>query len=293
VVEPQIARRTWRTVEPIHSAMYFDPEARACYDRIGLGNMTLQYFASRAAPLGPVSAEVVISTFFNFCPDLVRAAIPKAWELATPERVLAARIEGAEQLLLRAFGALAEGPDIAEAARLARRAAEAACVHLEGRPLFAAHASLPWPDDDSPHLVLWHAQTLLREYRGDGHIAVLLADGLTGLEALVIHAATGELPVKSLRVTRAWPDEEWNATVEALQQRGVLQPGDELVLTTLGTQQRAAIEQRTDELSVPAYAVLGEDGCARLRSLARPLSQALMATGVLVFNVPTLPEESA
>jgi hypothetical protein len=291
VVDSLIARRTWRTVEPIHSAMYFDADARACYDRIGLDNLTLQYFASRAAPLGAVSAEVVISTFFNFCPDLVRSAIPKVWEMVTPERVLAARLDGADQLLRRAFGDLVTAPELEEAAALARRAAETACEHPEGRPLFAGHASLPWPDDDSPHLVLWHAQTLLREYRGDGHIAVLLADGLTGLEALVIHAATGEISPKSLRVTRAWPDDEWNATVEALQQRGVLEQGDALALTAQGTEQRALVEQRTDELSAPAYAALGEDGCARLRALARPFSQAVIDTGVLVFNVQTLPED--
>ena len=97
--------------------------------------------------------------------------------------------------------------------------------------------------------------------------------------------------MKSLRVTRAWPDEDWNATVESLQQRGVLEPGDALTLSPVGKEQRAAVEQRTDELSTPAYTALGDDGCARLRALARPFSQAVLDTGVVVFNVPTLADD--
>jgi hypothetical protein len=59
----------------------------------------------------------------------------------------------------------------------------------DGRPLHAGHAELPWPD--SPLAALWHAITLLREYRGDGHIIALVANGPRGLEALITCAATG------------------------------------------------------------------------------------------------------
>ena len=78
------------------------------------------------------------------------------------------------------------------AAELARAAAEEASRRIEGRPLAAAHADVAWPAE--PHLVLWHAQSILREYRGDGHIALLVVHGLSGVEALVTHAAAGDVP---------------------------------------------------------------------------------------------------
>lgn len=278
MMEPTIARRTWRTVEPIHGMIYFSPEAAAEYEALGLTGR-LGYFASRAAPMGTVPAEVVIATFYNFRPALVRASIPEAWLLATRDQILDARVRGADAALRRSLPDAIGSPELSEAATLARRAAVIACEHLDGRPLFAGHASLPWPDET--HLVLWHAQTLLREFRGDGHIAALVTAGLSGLEAAITHVATGEVPSAVLVSTRAWPEDEWRAGVEALRARGILESGDELALTETGRIQRQWIEDATDAAAVVAYETLGEDGCARLRALARPWSKAIIDSGFL------------
>jgi hypothetical protein len=277
-MDPTIARRTWRTLEPLHGMIYFSSEAAAAFDALGLvGRMG--YFGSRSAPMGAVGAEVVIATFYNFRPELVRASIPAAWERATPEQIIAARLQAADGALRRYLADALGTPELAEAATLARRAAETACAHVEGRPLFAGHASLPWPDED--HLVLWHAQTLLREYRGDGHIAALVTAGLSGLEAAITHVATGEVPGAVLVSTRAWPADEWDAGVDALRARGILEPGGEVVLTEAGQRQRQWIEDATDASAVAAYVPLGDDGCARLRALARPWSRAVIDSGLL------------
>ena len=156
------------------------------------------------------------------------------------------------------------------AAELARTAAEEAGRRAEGRPLAAAHADIAWPA--APHLVLWHAQSILREYRGDGHIAQLVVHGLSGTEALVTHAAAGDVPAHLLRATRGWPLEAWDDAVDALRQRGWLEQGDELRFTELGATQRRALEEGTDALAAAPYAVLGEERCAELRALARPWS---------------------
>jgi hypothetical protein len=282
-LDPMIARRTWRTVEPIHGMIYFSPEAAQEFERLGLvGRMG--YFGSRAAPMGAVGAEVVIATFYNFRPALVRASIPAAWERATPTEILAARAVAADGALRRSLPDAIGTPELAEAARLARHAAETACEHIEGRPLFAGHASLPWPDAD--HMVLWHAQTLLREYRGDGHIAALVSAGLSGLEAAITHVATGDVPGAVLVSTRAWPEGEWSAAVEGLRARGILASGNDLVLTDAGRAQRQWIEDTTDVAAVAAYEPLGEDGCARLRALARPWSRAIIDGGLLADLPP-------
>src|SRR5207237_8732512 len=180
----------------------------------------------------------------------------------------------ADAALRRALGDAVGAPEMARAAALARTAAEAATEYVEGRPLFAAHARLDWPDE--PHLVLWHAQTLLREYRGDGHVAALTAAGLTGIEALVVHAATGEVAADVLKATRAWSDEQWATGVESVRSRGWLADGDDLRLSPSGAAHRQQVEDATDRLAVHAYSALGEEACSELRAVARPFSQSVV-----------------
>jgi hypothetical protein len=283
-VDALTARKTWRTAEPVHGAIYFAEEAGEVYGRLGLHGQQ-GYFASRAAAMGAVGPEVVIATFFNFNPDLVRQAIPSAWERATPAQVLEARLEVADRMLRRHCGdGIVGSPEVAEAAELAGTAARTAARHPEGRPLFAAHAELPWPD--APHLRLWHAQTLLREFRGDAHVALLTVEGIDGCEALVLHAATGEVPAAALLATRAWPDASWMEAEERLRARGLL--AIDGTLTAEGRAHRQSVEDRTDALSVAPYAAIGEDGCDRLRALTRPLSKAIVAGGGVGFR-PSAP----
>ncbi|MCS7479613.1 hypothetical protein ACFFQW_19600 [Umezawaea endophytica] len=270
------ARELWRILEPLHGMIYFAPEAQERYAALGL-DRSAGYFASRAAAMGPVSAEVVVATFYNFNPVIVHAAIPAAWEKATPAALLEARLDAVDHALRRGLGELAD--DVSELADLARVAADRARLTPQGRPLFAAHASLPWPED--PLLVLWHAQTLLREYRGDGHLAALLLEGLSGLEALVVHAASGEVSVEGLRRSRGWSEEEWAAATEGLRERGVVDAGGGL--SESGVELRARVEGRTDAAAESVYAGLGAVERERFVELARPLSRAVVASGMLPF----------
>ena len=288
-VAPVVARKTWRTLEPIHGMVYFVPEGPEVYESIGLKGARVGYFGSRAAAFGPVPAEVVISTFYNFCPSLVRRCIPAAWEQAPPADILAARLEVVDRSLTRLLGSEAlKSSEMSEAADLARRAADAIAGDVAGRPLFAAHASLEWPGP--AHLVLWHAQTLLREYRGDGHIAALLMADLDPVETLVSHAATGDIPAEGLRATRAWPQEDWDAGVQRLADRGLVSTDGELHFTDEGRQLRLDIEDATDMSAVRPYSALGDEGCARLRELGRPISQAVVSSGGLTADPKRLLE---
>jgi hypothetical protein len=256
--------------------IYFVPEARRRYADLGLSGRA-GYFASRSAAFGRASAELVISTFYNFNPRFVRKAVAGVWDAATPQQVLDARYAAASEALRRA--GIHELPAFDEVLALTSRAAEAACERAQGRPLFAAHAALPWPQE--PVLRLWHAQTLLREFRGDGHVACLLSEDIGGLEALVLHAATGEVPLDFLKASRAWPEEEWAATAERLRTRGLLD-GDSL--SSEGVLLRRHIEDRTDRLALPAYAALGEADCERLAELASPFGRAVVEAGLLKLD---------
>jgi len=270
-VDPVIARKVNRTANPYASVIFLAAEADAAYAAAGLPRGPMGYFAGRAAPMGPVPAEVVIATFYNFQPDLVRSCIPAAWSYADPVTILAHRLPAVDAALRRILGdAAVSGPEVAEAAALARIAAEA--CQPEGRALFAGHASLPWPVE--PHLALWHALTLLREHRGDGHLMALQAAGYSGCEALVMHAAIGEVSA-SLVATRAWSPQQWQEAVDSLRGRGLLDADG--AATEAGRAHREAVEHQTDLLSIAPLEALGEMGALRLRESIRPMSIAIAA----------------
>ncbi|HZI38532.1 MAG TPA: hypothetical protein VFF24_09520 [Acidimicrobiia bacterium] len=267
------ARRMWPAFETYHAHIYFVPEAGEAYRRLGLKGGWMGYFASRAAALGPASAELVTAVFFNFHPAMVARALPDAWELAPPEDVVAARLETADVALRRLIPDHIGSPAEAEAAALAREAVEAPA--LSGRPLFAALRSLPWPDQ--PHLVLWHACTLLREHRGDGHVASLTAAGVDGCEAHVTLTATGSVPRDTLQSNRKWSDEEWKAAEDRLRARGWLDAAGRL--TDAGRAGRAEVEARTDKLAEEPWRALGPERTERLLELLTPMARAINAAG--------------
>jgi hypothetical protein len=274
VLDPAAIARAHRAIEPLHSHLYFAPEHDERFSALGLKPGRMSYFAGRAAPMGAVGAGVVTATFYNFSPSLVAHMIPRAWALASPEQVLAARLDAARASLTRLLGEeSASSAEVAELGALLREACEV--LTPEGRPLYAAHADLPWPDE--PLLALWHGATLLREYRGDGHIAALLHAGLTGLEALITHTATGRgFTEPAARATRGWRDEEWAAGCGALTDRGLL---DDAGLTEDGASLRAHIEAQTDALSADPWLLLGPDRTARVVELGKELSRRLVAGG--------------
>src|SRR6266702_1041865 len=189
VTVDHVSRRMWRALEPYHALVYFIPETRQRTDALGLKGGWMSYFGTRAAPLGPVPAEVVTALFYHFHPSMVRRAIPDAWSYASPDALAEARVAAAG---LGGGGALA--------------------ASTAGRATGGGNAALPWPDE--PHLRLWHAATILREVRGDGHVAALMVGGLSPCEALVTASAAGGPPAEMLQANRRWSQDEWAETVE-------------------------------------------------------------------------------
>lgn len=200
-IEPGQVRRLWHLLEPLHAVLYYAPESFEEAAALGFGTEERwpSYFPYRAAPLGPVGAERVASAFYSFSPRMVDEHITSAWRTASPQEVLAARERSVDRAYRALLGDGIAGPGMAEAAALARRAAEAA--DTAGRPLAAAGAALDWPEP--PHLQLWHAATILREHRGDGHLAALLVAGLDPVESLVSFAAIGAASVERFE-SRGW-----------------------------------------------------------------------------------------
>lgn len=272
-----LSRQCWRATEPVHAQVYFAPEPREELAALGHdldANPAAGYFVPRSAAFGAVGPGAVVASFFSFAPPLVELGLRDAWVPATPAQVVEARWRGAHRALRRLCGDLLDAAELAEAVRLARRATEGCAP--DGRPLYAAHADLDWPDPLP--LQLFHAITLLREHRGDGHVAVLVAEGISGLESAVLHVAQGDAWTREpLRKRRGWSREQWDAAVERLRDRGWLDAQERF--TEQGAAARAHVEARTDLLALPPWQRLGEDDCKRLRSLVRPLSTAVVEGG--------------
>lgn len=267
------ARFLWQRLEPYHGLIYFVPEADQHYTALGLDPGMMGYFGSRAAAMGAVPADVVVATFFNFEPSGVHAVVPEVWRRAAPEQLWSARLTAVDAALRRLVGDRVGSDEIARAASMLRRIVPA--CRPEGRPLFAGHLAQAWPDE--PHLALWFGITLLREFRGDGHVAALTADGVSGVEALVIHGATGAVAPRVLQATRAWGDEDWAAARRGLVARGWLTAEGEL--TAVGRRHRDEVERRTDELAAAPWALLDEDEQIWLAALGKDLSATIVAAG--------------
>jgi hypothetical protein len=274
VASPATARRLWALGEPFHALTYFADECRSAAEAAGLRGFWNGYFAMRAAPLGPVGAEVVTATFYNFAPEFVARRVPGVWEAADPAAALAARLAGVDAAVRRVLGE--EWPGSAAAAEAAGLLAVAAsAVDAPGRPLAAANAGLPVPPE--PHLAVWQSLTTLREHRGDGHNAALLQRGISGVGAHVLAAAAGRTAREWLLRARGWDDVGWDAAADELAARGWLAGGE---LTAEGAAIVAAVESDTDRLALGPWRALGDAGCDRLAELLRPVRRAVVAGGV-------------
>ena len=265
-----VARRMYDLVEPLGLVPYFADESDEALMALGLRNQWDAYFAGRAAPLGrDVPAEVVHAIFYNFAPGEVARHIPRVWDLTTPEAALAARERGCVAGMRRILGELADDPGVARAGDLLLRAATSASI--EGRPLFAALRTVPVPQE--PVARLWHAATLLREHRGDGHIVALMAEGIGGTEAHVLHALSVDTPAKEFG--RVWhlPDAQLTAVIDGMRARGLV--GADGWLTAAGRATKERVEALTDRLAEAPYHALSPGELDRVVAGLEPIAVAL------------------
>ncbi|CAL9605775.1 hypothetical protein SUDANB106_05539 [Streptomyces sp. enrichment culture] len=262
------ARALWTLLEPVHAVTYFAPEARDAFEDAGLRGFWRGYFAGRAAPLGETGPEPVTAAFFGFAPAMVARALPALWAVATPERALEARRAGAGAALRRLLAG--HGRQAEEAAALLLPVVRD--LDCAGRVLAAANRALPVPAD--PLERLWHAATVLREHRGDGHVAALVAAGFDGCEILVLRAGI-DLPRGELQPYRGWSDDEWRAAGRRLAARGLLDPGGRA--TPEGRLAHRAAEEATDRAAARPWQGLDAATGERLSRLLTPVARAAAA----------------
>ncbi len=285
------ARRMWTLFEPVHVVTYFAAEALSAFEQAGLRGFWRGYFAGRTAPVGQVGAAPAVATFFNFAPVMVARALPAVWELISPAATLAVREAGAVASLRRVLGLADDesvpGPVAAASEMLA---GVAASVDVAGRTLGAANLALDAPAE--PLARLWHAATVLREHRGDGHVAALVAADIDGTEALALRAGVdladgGARSHVSAGWTRAqmqpirgWTDEQWDAAAGRLAGRGLLQRDG--AATQAGVDLHRDVEAATDAAAARPWAALPGGQADELAGHLLPIARACAA----VFPYP-------
>lgn len=277
--ERPLSRRMWELIEPLHMVTYFCAESREQLKAVGIKRFWMGYFAGRSAPMGAVGAGVVDAAFFNFAPAWVAAAIPAAWDLAAPATVVEARAAGAAATLRRLVpGIEAEAPKIVPLLNSAVRSA-----NCQGRPLAAANQLVDLPDD--PVAALWQCTTTLREHRGDGHVAALVANGIDGVEAHLLKIGTGAITAALVKDARGWPETAWEAATERLTARNLLD--DTGALTDDGWALTRSLESTTDRIAAGPYVDgLTDAGISLLPTLLRPMSRAVSASGEIPVATP-------
>ena len=281
-----LARQIWRRLEPFHAITYFAKESHAAFEAVGMKGFWMGYFAGRAAAMGRVGPKLVTATFYNFHRSRVERAVPDCWAITSPNAILRARLDGMVDALAPIIDIDLE--DLRLLSPLAHTMAEAASEDIGGRPLFAAHTEVPWPEHGAA-LQAWWAATLIREHRGDGHVVALVDAGVGPCEALVLQSTYAGVPRTTLQGSRNWPDDDWDAAVESLAARGwVSTRGGP---TDAGRDGLARIERRTDELASGPVAAIGVDAASALAEAALPVAQAVMKSGVIPAITPIFADD--
>jgi len=265
------ARRMFELVEAIGVIPYSADEPNEAMFALGFTNYWDTYFAGRAAPLGRVPAEVVDALFYNFAPGEVARHIPNVWRTTTPDAAIAAREAGCVAALRRVLGDQVDAPSFPRAADLLLRAATSA--PFEGRPMYAALRAIPIPDEVVARL--FHAASLLREHRGDGHIAALMIEGVGGLEAHVLVALDMGMPATSFGRIHHLPRAQLAAVIDGLRDRGLI--GDDGWLSDQGRAVKQRVEAFTDDLAAKPYESLAPGELDELMATLEPLATRLVA----------------
>ncbi len=261
------ARRLWDVLEPIAASVYFAPEVHRAYEAVGHGGPSrtvdgveypngLAYFTSRGACLGDgVSGHVIASAFGVFKRPMVIDAVDAGWRIADGPTIVAARDAGMVASLTRILGTpnLPDAPDgLGWATGVLKRMADAA--PSEGRALSAGLRSLGYPG--SPMGDFWRAGDIVREHRGDCHIAAWIGADLDATEIGLLTDPWRGQPLRGWVRSRGWTEGELDAACDRLRGRGLLD-GD--ALSDAGRTLRESIESHTDAMQRRVIDALGDD----------------------------------
>lgn len=262
-----IARRCGFESHRLVGWIYWDPTAIANYAALGVPDGTGYYIATRAAPLAAGGDAAVIAAFGSIHADFIRFSLGLCRTHTTFEAAAAARDAAVVTGLHSFVPEVTEGlADLGEALW-----AVADALSPAGRVLFATHRDWPRPDD--PLLSAWLAVNCIREWRGDTHWAIQIAEGLSMTAAGVLDGAWRHYADDWLPRSRGADDAALDAAIDELTERGLATDG---AVNAAGIAYRQSLEDRLDTFAAEPWRRLGPDLCTRLLQLLEPATEALL-----------------
>ncbi|MBP2368735.1 SCO6745 family protein [Pseudonocardia parietis] len=270
---PSPARALRDAIEPLACLSIWSPEAAEGYAALGLDDYFAAYVWQRVAPLGTPPEPLAVTALGVFDGGLIGPQYALGASAVDRDKIVAVRLDAPGRTLRRVLGEdLPElGREAAAAVVALRRGIDAA--DRTARPLFTGLLAEPWPDDPAAALV--HACHVLREHRGDSHLAVCAVDGLDAVQMNVLTELWCGYPLGAYTASRGWAPDRIEAAADELRARGLLD-GDRL--SADGLRHRATLEARTDGMQRAVVAAIGAD----LDPVTRLLdgwSDALVAAG--------------
>ena len=139
--------------------------------------------------------------------------------------------------------------------------------------MYAALRAGAVPDDVVAQL--FHAASLLREHRGDGHIVALMVEGVGGLEAHVLFALAMDMPAEKFGRIHHLPAVQLASVIDQMRDRGLI--GDDGWLSEQGRAVRQRVESLTDDLAAKPYESLEPGELDELMDALEPLATLLLA----------------
>jgi len=263
-------RRVSQFIQAFIGWIFWDPAAERRYEQLGIPPK-LGYFGSRAAPLAPAGDEAVVAAFTTIKPPIIRAGLAAVRRATTFETVWDARNDAILESLHNYLND-DQLTGICSIERSLWRAADA--CPLGGRTFFGAHLRMPRPEE--PLLSTWHAANLIREWRADTHMAILVAHGLGPVEASILHSAWMEYPHEWIGNSRGWNADETRDGFASLRAMGLADQSEDAV-NERGIALRQQIEDRTDELGTAPWRAIGIEAVRSVSAALAPVAPILLA----------------
>jgi hypothetical protein len=264
----ELSRRAALQSHRLIGWIYWDPRAIAKYAALGVPDGIGYYIATRGATLGQAGNDVVTAAFYSIHPDFVAFGLDQCRAATTFAAAAAARdhavVEGLREYVPEICDELAAmAPDLWAAAD---------ALPLAGRALFASTRAWPRPSDDSL-LSAWLAVNCIREWRGDTHWAIQIAEDISGTAAGILDGAWRNYEGDWLARSRGADDAALDAGWAELEAR-YLASGR--TVNEAGLAYRQELEDRLDDLSSAAWRHLGDDGTRKYIELVEPVGGRLV-----------------
>ncbi len=249
--------------------IFWEPRAVEAYEAAGIpGGGAGYYLVSRGAPVAAAGNQAVTAAFYSITAAGISMMLDLAREHTTLEAVTDIRNDAVLAGLQDYVPQICDG--LAALEKPLWEVADA--LSPSGKVLFAAHRE--WPRPDNALVSAWLAVNCIREWRGDIHWAIQIAEGISGTAAGMLDGAWRHYDDDWLPRSRGAADTDLEAAMAELDECGFVTDGR---VNEAGVSYRQGLEDRLDKLTIEPWQHLGLERTAELQALMDEAGPTLMA----------------